>query len=196
MMRASTHGLQCITLLVVVATLAACAKPVERDTTHRLGLGRPATDSEIAAWNIDVNASGDGLPAGRGTYARGAQVFAAQCALCHGAHGEGNSAYPRLIGRDPRDGFPFGRDLKYVKTVGNYWPYATTLYDYIRRAMPFPAPGSLPPDDIYSVVDFLLAENGVIDRAGAMDAARLRGIRMPARDRFVRDNRTGGPTFR
>jgi cytochrome c553 len=159
-------------------------------------IGRTATRAEISAWNIDVNASGDGLPPGRGTYARGASLFASQCAACHGPHGEGIPPFPKLIGREPRDGFPFGRDAKYVKTIGNYWPYATTVYDYINRAMPFPAPGSLRPDDVYSLVDFLLAENEIIDRQTVMDARMLRNIRMPARDRFVVDNRTGGHVFR
>ena len=158
--------------------------------------GRRATDSEIRAWNIDANASGDGLPPGRGTYARGATLFAAQCALCHGAHGEGIPPFPKLIGREPRDSFPFGRDPKYPKTIGNYWPYATTVYDYINRAMPFPAPGSLHPDDVYSLVAFLLAENEIVDRRTVIDARALRSIRMPARDRFVVDNRVGGRVFR
>jgi cytochrome c len=159
-------------------------------------IGRRATSEEIRAWNIDVNSSGDGLPAGHGTYARGAALFAERCAACHGAHGEGIPPFPKLIGREPRDGFPFGRDAKYVKTIGNYWPYATTVYDYINRAMPFPAPSSLGPDDIYSLVDFLLAENEIIDRRTVLDARALRNIRMPAHDRFVVDNRTGGHVFR
>lgn len=177
------------------------AEPAHAASTQILparfgSIGRSATRAEINAWNIDVNASGDGLPPGRGTYARGASLFSSQCAACHGPHGEGIPPFPKLIGREPRDGFPFGRDAKYAKTIGNYWPYATTVYDYINRAMPFPAPGSLRPDDVYSLVDFLLAENEIIDRQTTMDARTLRGIRMPARDRFVVDNRTGGHVFR
>ena len=159
-------------------------------------IGRAATSAEIRAWNIDVNASGVGLPPGHGTYARGATLFGERCAVCHGIHGEGIPPFPRLIGREPRDGFPFGRDAKYVKTIGNYWPYATTVYDYINRAMPFPAPSSLRADDIYSLVAFLLAENEIIDRRTVVDARVLRNIRMPARDRFVVDNRAGGHAFR
>ena len=83
-----------------------------------------------------------------------------------------------------------------MKTVGNYWPYATTLYDYINRAMPFDAPGSLPPADLYSVVAFLLAENGIVERSAVIDARTLPAVRMPARDRFVPDDRRGGPAFR
>ena len=91
----------------------------------RLALGRTPSDSLVHAWDIDVNPDGVGLPAGSGTHAQGAVVFAARCASCHGAHGEGIAPNPSLVGRDPRDGFPFGKDPKYVKTVGNYWPYAT-----------------------------------------------------------------------
>ena len=160
------------------------------------GIGRPATAREVAAWDIDVNPTGAGLPPGRGTYARGAAVFAAQCAACHGPKGEGIGPYPRLIGAASRDSFPFARDWHIAHTVGNYWPYATTLYDYIHRAMPFPTPGSLSPDDTYSVIAWLLAENGVIARDAVMDARTLPRVRMPARDRFVRDDRKGGAEFR
>lgn len=102
---------------------------------------------------------------------------------------------PRLIGAEPRD-FSFARDPKLPKTIGNYWPYATTLYDYINRAMPFTAPGSLPPSDVYSVVAFLLAENGIVGRQDVIDAASLPRVHMPAHERFVPDDRAGGRVFR
>jgi cytochrome c len=159
-------------------------------------IGRVATAQEIRAWDIDANVQGVGLPPGHGTYARGATLFAERCVACHGAHGEGIPPYPRLIGREPRDSFPFGRDAKYVKTIGNYWPYATTVFDYINRAMPLTAPGSQRADDVYSLVAFLLAENEVIGREAVVDAATLPKIHMPARDHFVLDNRTGGAAFR
>jgi cytochrome c len=162
---------------------------------HYRGIGRPATAAEVRAWNIDVNGSGTGLPGGRGTYARGAQLYAQQCASCHGAKGEGIAPNPRLVGTEPSD-FSFGRDPKLVKTIGNYWPYATTLYDYINRSMPFNAPGSLRPDDLYSIVAFLLVENRVIDTSMVIDARSLPRVHMPARDRFVLDDRKGGATFR
>ena len=181
---------------------AGAAMDTARPTDLRsrfAGIGRTATSADIRAWNIDVNGSGDGLPAGHGTYERGARVFAEKCSMCHGARGEGNSAagYPRLIGPAASpDSFAFGNDVTLAHTIGNYWPYATTLYDYINRAMPFPAPGSLPPDDVYSVIAFLLAENGVIDRRTVIDARSLPRVRMPARAHFVVDDRTGGRTFR
>lgn len=159
-------------------------------------IGHDATRADIQRWDIDVNPAGNGLPPGRGTYATGATLFAQKCAACHGARGEGSGPYPRLVGRDPRAGFPFGQDLKHVKTVGNYWPYATTIYDYVNRAMPLTAPGSLRPDEIYSLAAFLLAENDIIDRSAVVDARSLPNVRMPAHDRFVVDDRKPGAGFR
>lgn len=199
--------------MVALCALAACerepsdaalARPPGANSAPALptrwGAGRPATAAEIAAWDLDVNPRGVGLPPGRGTHADGAPVYALKCAMCHGARGggmgSGSSAGPRLIGRDPRDGFPFGQDLRHVKTIGNYWPYATTVYDYMRRAMPLNAPGSLTPDELYSLTAFLLAENEVIARGAIMDARTLPQVRMPARDRFVVDERAGGAAFR
>jgi cytochrome c len=173
---------------------AACRS--EGQTATRYGVGRPATRAEIAAWDIDVNPSGAGLPAGRGSAAEGASVFAAKCAACHGTQGEGLAAGPALVGREPREGFPFGQSLKYTRTVGNYWPYATTLYDYVDRAMPATAPGSLTADEIYAVVAWILSRNEIIAPTAVMDAASLPRVRMPARDRFVPDTRRGGAEFR
>lgn len=184
-----------LAMLVVLA--AACSPRRDSDLVPPYaGIGRSATPEEIHAWDIDVNPTGSNLPPGRGTYAAGATIFAQKCSACHGAHGEGIGPYPRLIGRDPRAGFPFGRDPSYAKTVGNYWPYATTVYDYVHRAMPLTQPGSLRPDEVYSVVDYLLAENQIVGRDAVMDAITLPRVQMPARGRFVRDDRTGGATFR
>lgn len=158
-------------------------------------IGRAARGAEVRAWDIDANPAGAGLPPGRGTYEAGRELFARQCASCHGPKGEGIPPNPRLVGAEPRD-FPFDRDAKLVKTIGNYWPYATTLYDYINRAMPFATPGSLAPREVYSVVAFLLAENGIIDKQAVIDARSLPRVRMPARGRFVVDDRKGGAGFR
>ena len=187
-------------LLALVAT-AAC----EPSEAAQLGsaqrrfrtIGRDARPAEIREWDIDVNPAGAGLPVGRGTYARGAQVFAQQCAVCHGPKGEGTQPpNAKLIsGPEPRD-FSFGRDPKLTKTIGNYWPYATTLFDYINRAMPFNTPGVLPANDVYSVVAFLLAENGIIQKTETLDARSLPRVKMPARDRFVPDDRKGGRVFK
>ncbi len=161
------------------------------------GFGRPATTAEIAAWDIDVRPDGTGLPPGSGTATAGAAIYAVRCAMCHGKTGtEAPWPYPRLVGREPRQGFAFGRDPTLVKTVGNYWPYATTLYDYINRAMPLYAPGSLKPDEVYGLVAFLLWRNEIVADTAVMNAQSLPRVVMPARDRFVPDNRRGGPEIR
>lgn len=162
----------------------------------RFGVGRAATPEEVAAWNLDVNAKGEGLPAGSSNAVSGAAVYAAKCASCHGVKGEGGvPPNPKLVGRDPRD-FSFADSARAGKTVGNYWPYATTLYDYIRRAMPQNAPGTLTADETYGVIAWILAENEIVTRDQVMDAKSLPAVVMPSRDRFVRDDRKGGPGFK
>lgn len=185
-----------LALCAVLLSGSACPDQRAPGGSAPYGVGRSATAAEISAWDIDVNPSGEGLPPGRGTATEGAAVFAAQCAVCHGAKGEGIPPVPALVGREPREGFPFGESLQYVRTVGNYWPYATTLYDYITRAMPAATPGSLSADQTYAVVAWILAENAIIDPAAVLDATSLPRVRMPARDRFVPDNRHPGPGFR
>lgn len=157
----------------------------------RFGFGRPATPAEITAWDIDVRPDGAGLPPGRGTAADGEKVYATHCVTCHGKTGrEGPNDV--LVGREPREGFPFARNTQLRKTIGNYWPYATTLFDYIRRAMPAAAPGSLQDDEVYGLVAYLLFLNELITADAVMDSTSLPNVTMPARDRFVQDPR-GGP---
>lgn len=164
----------------------------------RFRFGRRATASEIAAWDHDVDTLGRGLPAGSGTAARGVGLYAEKCAACHGASGEGGMGglAPKLIGREPREGFPFGREATLAKTIGNYWPYATTVYDYIDRAMPLNAPGSLTPEQVYSLTAYLLERNEIIPRGTVLSRAALPRVRMPAHGRFVPDDRRGGPEIR
>lgn len=181
-------------MLVVASVVAACGGHDTPESGRRFGLGRAATAAEIAALDIDVGPGGVGLPAGSGTAAQGASIFAAKCASCHGARGEGMPpTYPRLIGRDSiAEGFPFGKDARLERTIGNYWPYATTVFDYVRRAMPQMAPGSLTNDEVYALTAYLLAANGVIPMSSRLDAASLAAVKMPYADRFVRDDRRGG----
>jgi cytochrome c len=146
-----------------------------------LGIGRAATPEEIRAIDIDARPDGRGLPPGKGTVAEGAAVYAAKCQSCHGANGQGGK-FDRLVGRDQG-----------VKTIGSYWPYATTLYDYTARSMPFFQPGTLTPNEVYSVVAYLLHLNEIVPETAVMDAATLPSVKMPARDKFVKDDRTGGP---
>lgn len=189
-------------LLAAVVALSACSSsdgaggnsPGERPSTY--GLGTAATAEQIAAIDIDVNPTGAGLPAGEGTAATGAVVYAQKCAVCHGPKGEGIEKNPKLIGREPPPGFAFATDVKAPKTIGNYWAYSTTLYDYIHRTMPMSAPGSLTPSEVYGVVAYLLAENGIITPTLSIDAKSLPAVKMPAQPHLVPDNRTGGRTFR
>ena len=160
------------------------------------GLGTEPSAARIAAVNIDANGSGVGLPAGSGNYQEGARLYAQKCAACHGAKGEGGGIYPQLIGVEHTRDFAFADDPRIPKTIGNYWPYATTIYDYIHRAMPYTAPGSLRPDEAYSLVAYLLAENQVIPRDQVIDARTLPKIKMPGRAHFVPDDRNGGASFR
>jgi hypothetical protein len=147
------------------------------------GLGRPASEREIAGWNIDVSPDGRGLPPGSGTAAKGKPLYEQHCAACHGMKGEGKPA-DRLAG---------GRGTlntdRPVMTVGSYWPYATTVYDYINRSMPFTAPQSLKPDEVYSITAFVLFLNGIVAENDVLDAARLPSVEMPNRKGFVPDPR-------
>jgi cytochrome c len=156
---------------------------------HHYGIGRTPTAAEIAAEDIDVSANG-GLPPGSGTPEQGAPLYAASCASCHGAKGEGIGAYPQLLG-GPKGVFNFASDAKIPRTIGNYWPYATSLYDYIRRAMPLTAPGSLTADQTYAVTAYLLNREGIIPDGTVLDGKALAAIEMPARRHFVEDDRRG-----
>ena len=177
--------------------LAACSAPsrdgrasrsTTDDATARAAIGTigtPVSAADIAAWNIDIAPDGHGLPAGSGDVATGARIFAAKCAACHGAKGEGVLG-DRLIG-----GRGTLASANPVRTVGSYWPYATTLFDYIRRAMPYNAPQSLSADEVYAVSAWILNQNGVVADDARLDAHSLAAIRMPNRDGFVPDPRPG-----
>jgi cytochrome c len=168
-------------------TKSTPAKPSSKDPAT-LGIGRPATPDEIAAWDIDVGPDGAGLPPGRGTSADGAPIYAARCAGCHGKTGK-EGPNDVLVGRLPGDAFTFARDPRAPKTIGSYWPYATTVFDYVRRAMPPDAPGSLRDDEVYGVVAYLLFLNDLIPADAVVDASSLPKVAMPARDHFVPDSR-------
>ena len=177
---------------------AAGAKPpraVEPAAPERYGIGRAANADEIRALDIDVMPDGHGLPAGRGTAAEGKTIYEAKCRACHGADGQGGPS-DRLVGRDSGPNWNFATDPKLVKTVGNYWPYATTLFDYTRRAMPFATPGTLTADETYSLVAYILALNKIVPEDMVMDQSSLPKVVMPGRDKFIRDDRRGGPVVK
>jgi mono/diheme cytochrome c family protein len=186
-MKRLMFGFACAGLCASLYASAAFAQ----QKPARLGIGRAATPDEIRALDIDVMPSGAGLPDGRGTVAEGAAIYAAKCASCHGKGGEGGT-FDQLVGRDSGENFAFAKDARLVKTIGSYWPYASTLYDYTARSMPFAQPGTLTPDEVYGVVAYLLALNKLIPDDAVMDKTSLPKVVMPAHDRFVKDNRTGG----
>ncbi|MCI0435363.1 MAG: cytochrome c [Gemmatimonadetes bacterium] len=185
-------------LLLAGVLLLACA-PGERSPSagngegtslERFGFGRPATAAEIAALDLDVMPDGEGLPPGSGSVAEGQRVYREQCAACHGATGREGPQH-KLVA-DPVPGFGFGDDPSLLdeRVIGNYWPYATTVFDYVRRSMPHDRPGSLPDADVYAVTAWLLWQNGVIAQDAVLDATTLPAVLMPARDRFVADSAT------
>ena len=197
-MRRTTPVAVVLLLLVVGSALVDLWPRFRRSPLpDRFGFGTAATQEEIRRVDTDVTPDGRGLPHDSGTVAQGESVYRSRCAACHGATGT-EGPFNRLVGREPGDSFPFGRDPNSLgkRTIGNYWPYATTLYDYINRAMPFDAPGSLRTTEVYSVVAYLLYRNQIIPGNAVVSDRTLPLVRMPARDRFVVDNRRGGRSVR
>ncbi len=141
--------------------------------------GRTATPEEIKLWDIDVRPDGKGLPDGSGTVGHGKEVFAENCAACHGDNGQGGIK-DRLVGGQGT----LASDNP-IKTVGSFWPYATTLFDYIHRAMPYQAPGSLSVDDTYAVTAYLLNLNGILPDDAKLNQVSLPKVQMPNRDGFI-----------
>jgi mono/diheme cytochrome c family protein len=181
----STHKflLAACSLCLVVAPHAA----VPQTQNIRYGIGSPATADDLARF-LAIPPDGRGLPSGSGDAQRGAKVYAEQCAACHGDKLEGNPA--KGIGGDKLIGGLGSLASKTpVKTVESYWPYATTLFDYVKRAMPFTSPGSLNNDDTYSVVAYILSEAKVIQPSDAMNAATLPKVAVPNRNGFEPDPR-------
>jgi cytochrome c len=160
------------------AAAAACATaPVSAQEGP--GLGQPISPTDLAPWDISIQPDGAGLPPGSGDATKGAQVYTTHCVMCHGVGGAGQPN-DRLVGGQGTLG-----DLAQVRTIGSFWPYATTVFDYIRRAMPFLTPQSLSNDDVYAVTAYLLAENGIIAKDATLDARSLARVRMPNRDGFI-----------
>jgi cytochrome c len=163
------------------AAVAAQEKaPASKSDHQPLGIGKTPDKALIEAWNIDIAPDGANLPEGSGSVAQGKGIFEARCVACHGEHGT----------EGPMDRLAGGKGTldtdKPVKTVGSYWPYATTLYDYIHRAMPFDAPQSLSPDEVYAVSAYVLNLNGILPDDAVLDRKSLPKIKMPNRDGFER----------
>ncbi len=163
-------------ILVAAAALAlGCAGA----SAQSPDLGRVAAPDEIAAWDISIDPSGAGLPAGGGSARQGEAIFAAKCAACHGDKGAGKPNDQLVGGRGTLAGD------RPVKTVGSYWPYATTLFDYIRRAMPLNESKTLKDDEVYALVAYILQLNGIIGESDRLDAQTLPKVRMPNREGFA-----------
>ena len=165
------------TLLVLLSVSFVMAQ------SPKYKVGKPATPDEIAQRDHFVSPDGKGLPAGKGTAADGRAIFQRRCASCHGSEGKGKDEVP-LVGGQGTLATP-----KPLKTVGSYWPYSTTLFDYINRAMPFDNPGLLSHDQVYAVSALILYWNGIIGEHDIMDAATLARVKMPNREGFIADAR-------
>lgn len=182
-------------LLISAGCNAPAAAPqTVQEAQHALpesfGFGREVSEDEIAAWDIDIMPDGTGLPAGEGSVAEGKSIYEQKCMACHGVEGTGGPN-DQLVGRLPGDAFVMDTDLsqRRMKAVGSYWPYSTTLFDYIRRAMPQPMPGSLTDDEVYALTAYILHLNDLVGEDAAMNATSLPMVQMPARDLYVPDDR-------
>ena len=166
-------------VLIAAGSLMAAESP-------KYGIGRTATSEEIRALDDTIPSDGTGLPEGRGTAAEGRDVYARRCQRCHGPKGEGGDEpkQAKLVG-----GRESLKTPKPLKTVGSYWPYATTVWDYTNRSMPFDKPGTLTPNQVYSVVAFVLYMNGIVGENEALDAKTLPRVQMPNRNGFTGDPR-------
>lgn len=168
--------------LYPVFFLLVTALQIHAESIDRYGLGRAPSAEEIKLWDIDIMPDGKQLPAGSGTADQGRLVYREKCLSCHGENGQGG-VNDKLVGINDPD-TNFATDMQAVRAIGNYWPYATTLYDYIYRAMPHTSPGSLETDEVYGLVAYLLYLNGIIDKDKAMNPNTLTEVRMPAKYRF------------
>ena len=165
--------------LAVAAVLAGCALQQPAPVARSPALGAPIDAAQLAALDISIPPSGAGLPPGSGSVKQGAAVYEQKCAACHGAKGTGKPADP-LAG-----GMGTLATTTPLRTVGSYWPYSTTLFDYVRRAMPITNPLSLTNDEVYAVSAYVLFLNGIVDEAAVMDASTLPQVKMPNRDGFI-----------
>jgi len=165
------------------------AQQAHRKTTAFFGFGKAATPQEIAVLDIDVRPDGKGLPPGQGDATKGKVLYLAKCVACHGDNDTDLSKVKLLAPILVSDTTAKSRP----KAIGNYWPYATTLYDYLRRSMPYNAPGTLTDNEVYSITAYLLSANKIIKPTQVLNAKNLPKIIMPAKKLFIMDDRKGGP---
>ncbi len=175
------RDLAALSLGVILAASAAFAQQ-----GGKLGLGRPASPDELAAWDIDVRPDGLGLPEGRGDVLTGEELYTGLCAACHGDFGEGTGRLPALAGGEGTltDEFP-------VKTVGSFWPYLSTVWDYVHRTMPYGNSQSLSDDEVYALTAYILYLNDLVDEDFVLTRENLPAIRLPNEGGFIPDDRAG-----
>jgi cytochrome c len=181
-------------LIAVLATgLLSAGAVTAADGQARFGFGEVATEQDIAAVNIDVMPDGRGAPPGEGSHAEGKEIYVAKCASCHGVDlgGVPETGGAALIGG--RGSLDSGSPKK---TVESYWPYASTVFDFVKRAMPLNAPGSLDDAEVYAVTAYILGEADIIDKSAVLDAQGIGEVRMPNRDGFVPDPRPDVHNYR
>lgn len=173
----------------MVLQTSADSLPDPASGVAHFGFGRPAIEAEIAILDIDIRPDGKGLPAGTGIATTGRAIFDQKCAACHGVGGIGGPQGSLVVSVD-------STGKRKEKTIGNYWPYATTIFDYIRRAMPFQQPGSLSNEEVYHLTAYLLFANHITTADQVIDAVSLPKIIMPAQQYYVPDDRAGGPVIK
>ena len=166
-------------VLPILATFCAIFSALAQMPSYS-NIGRTPTEEEIRAWNIAIGPAGNELPPGSGTAREGAKIFASKCSQCHGPTAEGTPLAPRLVG-----GQGTISTLQPVRTIGSYWPFATTVWDYINRAMPRNQEGSLQPAEVYSLTAFILYRNGLVQETDVIDAKTLPKVPMPNRNGFL-----------
>ena len=177
-------------LLIVLAAGSAAAETQVAPTdaapaaVQPLGLGRPALPEEVAAWDLDVSPDGTGLPVGSGDVMTGEEIYLEQCAACHGDFAEGLDNWPSLSGGE---GTLDREDPE--KTIGSYWPYLSTVWDYIHRSMPFGNAQILTPDDTYAITAYLLYSNGLVEDDFVLSNENFTEVQMPNADGFIVDDR-------
>jgi len=164
----------------IFATSLLLAMTVGASWAETPHLGKPIDEAAIANWDISILPDGTGLPKGSGTPAQGAPIFAEKCAACHGDNGKGGGAAAALVDDRQINGISASN-----KTIKNFWPYATTIFDFVRRAMPFQMPRTLTDDEVYALTAYILAENKLIGANDVMNAETLPKVKMPNRDNFI-----------